>query len=54
MVTLELKKVKYSDSSVYEVQRLGKYHKNDWIKDDIEEREKSMIDRLITFFKENL
>ena len=48
------KKVKYSDSSVYEVQRLGKYHKNDWIKDDIEEREKSMIDRLITFFKENL
>ena len=48
------KKVKYSDSSVYEVQCLGKYHKNDWIKDDIEEREKSMIDRLITFFKENL
>lgn len=48
------KKVKYSDSSIYEVQRLGNYHKNDWVKDDIEEREKRMIDRLITFFKENL
>ena len=48
------KKAKYRDSSIYEVQRLGNYHKNDWIKDDIEEREKSMIDRFITFFKENL
>lgn len=49
-----VKKVKYSDSSVYEVKCLGNYYKNDWIKDDIEKREESMIDRLISFFKENL
>lgn len=48
------KKAKYRDSTIYEVQCLGNYHKNDWIKDDIEDREKSMIDRFITFFKENL
>lgn len=48
------KKRKYCKSPIIEVQDLCKKASNDWLVDDIEDRRKSLCDRLIKFFKENL
>jgi len=45
------KKAKYIDSKIACVQELAQYPKNDWIKEDIEKREKEFIERIIGFFK---
>ena len=46
-----IKKNKYSASKFATVLRLSSYPKNDWTKDDIENREKIFIDDLINFFE---
>lgn len=48
------KKSKYENSEIANVLDLSNYPKNDWIKEDIEMREKDFKNRLINFFKENL
>ena len=48
------KKYKYKNSNIYEVKCLGDYHKNDWVKSDIDAREKDLIRVLTNFFRENL
>ena len=48
------KKAKYSVSEIAVVQELANYGKNDWLKDDIEERETTFKSALIDFFKEEL
>ena len=45
-----LKKNKYAESEIATVQSLSKYPKSDWVKEDIEKREKDVINKLITFF----
>lgn len=45
------KKDKYKTSKIAVVKDLSAYPKNDWIKDDIETREKEFKDRLLNFFK---
>jgi len=49
-----VKKTKYKLSKIASVIELSNYPKNDWIKEDIEEREKKFKDNLINFFKEHL
>lgn len=49
-----VKKPKYSLSKIACVLDLSTYHKNDWVKEDIEAREKRFKFNLITFFKEQL
>lgn len=49
-----VKKQKYSLSKIACVLDLSKYHKNDWVKDDIELRETNFKSNLIGFFKEQL
>ncbi|MCO6433477.1 DUF262 domain-containing protein [Nitrosomonas nitrosa] len=49
-----IKKQKYKDSKVACVLDLSKYHKNDWMKDDIQSREANIKSNLISFFKEQL
>ena len=49
-----VKKQKYKLSKIACVMELSNYHKNDWIKDDIEERELKFKENLITFFKDQL
>ncbi|WP_445430469.1 DUF262 domain-containing protein [Chryseobacterium indoltheticum] len=49
-----IKKQKYSQSKIATVIKLSKYHKNDWIKDDIENREIKFKDSIISYFKDNL
>ncbi|QIK53795.1 DUF262 domain-containing protein [Dysgonomonas sp. HDW5B] len=49
-----IKKQKYSLSSIKCVKELGIYPKNDWVKEDIEEREEAFKTNLIEFFKEHL
>jgi len=49
-----IKKQKYSQSKIASVLDLSNYHKNDWIKDDIELREANFKSNLINFFKEQL
>lgn len=49
-----VKKSKYSLSKIDTVLELSTYHKNDWVKDDIEEREIKFKENLITFFKNQL
>jgi uncharacterized protein with ParB-like and HNH nuclease domain len=49
-----VKKQKYSISSISIVKDLSKYHKNDWVKEDIEAREESFINRIVAFFEESL
>ncbi|MDY3548382.1 DUF262 domain-containing HNH endonuclease family protein [Riemerella anatipestifer] len=48
------KKQKYGQSSIQTVLDLSNYHKNDWTKEDIENREELFKEKLIEFFKENL
>ena len=48
------KKNKYCKSHIIEVQDLCKKESNDWLKEDIENRRKSLCDRLISFFNDNL
>jgi uncharacterized protein with ParB-like and HNH nuclease domain len=49
-----VKKQKYGLSKIACVIDLSIYHKNDWAKVDIEERETKFIENLITFFKKQL
>ncbi len=49
-----VKKAKYSVSKIASILDLSNYHKNDWIKDDIEEREAKFKENLIAFFKVQL
>ncbi len=48
------KKEKYRTSKIYEVQQLSQYGKDDWGKEDIENREKQMISLFKGFFMRNL
>jgi len=48
------KKIKYADSNIAVVKELSILPKNDWIKDDIEEREKKFIVAIMDYFNENL
>ncbi|MDR2651506.1 MAG: DUF262 domain-containing HNH endonuclease family protein [Prevotellaceae bacterium] len=49
-----IKKQKYALSAIANVKDLSNYTKNDWIKEDIEEREKEFKNRLLSFFREQL
>lgn len=48
------KKIKYTGSAIADVCELASYQKDDWTKEDIEAREKSFIDKIVTFFHSNL
>jgi uncharacterized protein with ParB-like and HNH nuclease domain len=47
------KKQKYALSNIANVIELGTYPKNDWTKEDIENRENRFKERIISFFKEH-
>ncbi len=49
-----IKKKKYCVSSIANVITLGNYHKDDWVKKDIEDRESRFKETLITFFADQL
>ena len=49
-----IKKQKYRVSSIATVKKLSNYRNNDWIKTDIEKREKEFKDTLIGFFSKTL
>lgn len=49
-----VKKQKYSLSKIATVLNLANYHKNDWVKSDIEQRETEFKKNIIDFFKTNL
>lgn len=49
-----IKKLKYNQSKISTVIKLSKYNKNDWMKDDIENREIEFKESLITYFKAHL
>ena len=49
-----VKKSKYSLSRIASVIDLSNYHKNDWVKEDIEARENNFKNNLLGFFKEQL
>jgi len=49
-----IKKQKYRLSKIATVLDLADYHKNDWIKSDIEVRETKFKENIIDFFKTNL
>ncbi len=49
-----IKKQKYNISSIASVNDLSKYYKEDWIKEDIEQREENFKDNIITFFQNEL
>ena len=49
-----VKKQKYKSSKIATVLELSDYPKNDWVKEDIENREKVFKETLINFFKTNL
>lgn len=48
------KKEKYKESKIKEVQSLSQIAQNDWLKEDIEKRNSEIIERLYTFFSQNL
>lgn len=48
------KKEKYSQSEISIVKELGNLKQNDWVKKDIEEREKRFCDTIMEFIKEEL
>lgn len=48
------KKDKYKESKIKEVQHLSQMPQNDWLKEDIENRNTEIIERLYSFFAENL
>ena len=49
-----VKKEKYRSSSIATVQGLANYPKNDWTKEDIEEREENFKTSLMNYFRDNL
>lgn len=49
-----VKKPKYGLSNIACVKDLSSYYKNDWTKEDIEEREKKFKSNLVAFFKEQI
>ena len=49
-----LKKQRYADSKIATVRELSNYPKNDWVKEDIEEREANFVKTLLNFFRVNL
>lgn len=49
-----VKKQKYSVSRIANVIELSNYHKNDWVKEDIERREEDFKSKLIERFRESL
>lgn len=49
-----VKKQKYSLSKIACVVDLSSYYKNDWVQEDIEEREAKFKSRILSFFKEQL
>lgn len=49
-----VKKEKYSRSDIAIVKDLSNYPKEDWLKLDIEEREKKFIANILNFFKDNI
>lgn len=49
-----VKKAKYSLSKIACVLDLNQYDKNDWVKEDIEERENKFKENLLNFFKNQL
>lgn len=48
-----VKRKKYLQSKIASVLELGNYEKADWLKGDIEAREREIKERLLTFFQEN-
>ncbi|MGH2305624.1 HNH endonuclease family protein [Campylobacter taeniopygiae] len=48
------KKEKYKNSGFLEAQDLAKYSKNDWLKEDIEQRNEEIYKRLKEFFENNV
>ena len=44
----------YEKSKILEAQDLAKYPKGDWLKEDIENRNEEIYERLLEFFKENV
>ncbi len=48
------KKEKYRNSNIAEVKELSNYNRNDWSKDDIEERENNFINKIWEFFQSQL
>lgn len=48
------KKEKYKESQFLEARDLAKYPKDDWLKEDIQERGEKIYKRLLKFFKENI
>jgi uncharacterized protein with ParB-like and HNH nuclease domain len=48
------KKNKYAKSSIESVKQLAFYPKDDWNKEDIENREKDFLSDIVSFFKKNL
>jgi len=48
------KKIKYIGSPIANVKDLAQYPKDDWTKDDIEAREKSFVETIVSFFQVNL
>lgn len=48
------KKEKYKESKIKEVQSLSQMSQNDWLKEDIENRNSEIIERLYAFFLKNL
>lgn len=49
-----IKKLRYSSSSISTVLKLANYSTNDWLKEDIEQREEEFKETLINYFKENI
>jgi len=49
-----VKKQKYKISSIATVIELSNYPKNDWIKEDIENREAQFKETLLNYFRTNL
>ncbi len=47
----EEKKKRYKKSKIRQVIKLSKYAKHDWLKEDIEERDKAVTQELLSFFK---
>ncbi len=48
------KKEKYKESKFLEAQDLGKYPKDDWLKENIKQRNEEIFQCLYKFFKENI
>ena len=48
------KKNKYKESPIANVNHLSKYQSDDWVKTDIEVREKLFLESIVDFFHSNL